>query len=240
MLAAGWAWRGSGAGGARPAAPGGVRRLGDHRRGPRGAAGPRPGPSGLLVALVAVSALALAAIVAGPAACPPLAVGGLAARARIVRRRRARQLAALDRALPEVVDLFLVAAAAGLPVSACLRAVADRAPPAARPALAGAVAHAARGAPLAVALARLGPALGTLGPSLTEVLIGAHRSGAALRPRLERVAAATRDARRRRAEEAARRLPVTLLFPLVCCVLPAFGLLAVVPLLVASLGSLQP
>jgi hypothetical protein len=45
--------------------------------------------------------------------------------------------------------------------------------------------------------------------------------------------------RRRRAEEDARRLPVQLLFPLVLCVLPAFGLLAVVPLLLASLQSLQ-
>ena len=44
--------------------------------------------------------------------------------------------------------------------------------------------------------------------------------------------------RRRRAEEAARRLPVQLLFPLVLCVLPAFVLLAVVPLLLAAVPQL--
>jgi tight adherence protein C len=45
--------------------------------------------------------------------------------------------------------------------------------------------------------------------------------------------------RRRRAEEAARRVPVKLLFPLVLCVLPAFALLTVAPLLAGALGSLR-
>ena len=40
-------------------------------------------------------------------------------------------------------------------------------------------------------------------------------------------------------EVAARRLPVLLLFPLVLCVLPAFVLLTVVPLLASSLHDLQ-
>ena len=37
------------------------------------------------------------------------------------------------------------------------------------------------------------------------------------------------DDQRRRAEERARAVPVKLLFPLVCCTLPGFVLLAVVP-----------
>ena len=56
-------------------------------------------------------------------------------------------------------------------------------------------------------------------------------------------AALAREARldrRRRAEARARRVPVLLLFPLVLCVLPAFGLLTVVPLLVGSLPDLAP
>ena len=39
--------------------------------------------------------------------------------------------------------------------------------------------------------------------------------------------------------ERARKVPVQLLFPLVVCVLPAFALLTVVPLLVSSLGTLS-
>ena len=74
---------------------------------------------------------------------------------------------------------------------------------------------------------------------LASALRGAARYGAPLGASLERVAVDARILRRRRAEEDARRLPVQLLFPLVLCVLPAFGLLAVVPLLLASLRSLQ-
>jgi pilus assembly protein TadC len=57
---------------------------------------------------------------------------------------------------------------------------------------------------------------------------------------LERVAEQARDVRRRHAEESARRVPVQLLFPLVACVLPAFVLLTVVPLLAGTLRSLAP
>jgi tight adherence protein C len=45
--------------------------------------------------------------------------------------------------------------------------------------------------------------------------------------------------RRRASEVAARRLPVQLLFPLVLCTLPAFGLLTVVPLLVSAFDTLS-
>ena len=45
--------------------------------------------------------------------------------------------------------------------------------------------------------------------------------------------------RRRRAEVAARKLPVKLLFPLVLCILPAFALLTVVPVIVSSLRALE-
>jgi len=59
------------------------------------------------------------------------------------------------------------------------------------------------------------------------VLAGAERYGTPLLPALDRLALDARLDRRRRAEEAARRVPVKLLFPLVLCVLPAFGLLTV-------------
>jgi tight adherence protein C len=60
----------------------------------------------------------------------------------------------------------------------------------------------------------------------------------ALAPGLERLSLELRLDRRRRAEIEARRVPVRLLAPLVVCVLPAFALLTVVPLLVASLRAL--
>jgi len=45
--------------------------------------------------------------------------------------------------------------------------------------------------------------------------------------------------RRRKAEEAARRIPVKLLFPLVGCTLPAFALLTVAPLIAGAVRSLH-
>jgi tight adherence protein C len=171
----------------------------------------------------------LAAIVA--------AAVGRAALLASARRRRAATVAA---AVPELVDRFRVAASAGHPVARCLELVAARAPPEVRPVVVAAVERCGRGASLADALAGLGSALGPLGATLADALAAAAATGAPLVPVLDRVAAAAHDHRRRTAEEAARRLPVTLLFPLVLCVLPAFVLLAVVPLLAASLGPLTP
>jgi hypothetical protein len=53
---------------------------------------------------------------------------------------------------------------------------------------------------------------------------------------LARLAVEERARLRRRAEAEARTVPVRLLFPLVFLVLPAFGLLTVVPTLVSSFG----
>ncbi|MDP9387533.1 MAG: hypothetical protein M3Q48_06280, partial [Actinomycetota bacterium] len=58
-------------------------------------------------------------------------------------------------------------------------------------------------------------------------------------PALERLAAEVRRQRLRQAEEAARRVPVLLLFPLVLCVLPAFALLTVAPLIAGALRELR-
>ncbi|MFP3901955.1 MAG: hypothetical protein ACLFXM_13965, partial [Acidimicrobiia bacterium] len=80
-----------------------------------------------------------------------------------------------------------------------------------------------------------GPAL----RPLVDALAQHDRYGGALRPALERVGIEARLRRRRAADEAARRLPVTLLFPLVLTTLPAFALLTVVPLLAGSLGSMS-
>ncbi|HEY4378606.1 MAG TPA: type II secretion system F family protein, partial [Acidimicrobiales bacterium] len=95
------------------------------------------------------------------------------------------------------------------------------------------------GEPVAVALESVAADLGPALQPLVRALDASDRYGAPLVPALDRLAGEARIARRRRAEEAARRLPVSLLFPLVCCSLPAFGLLTVVPLLVSALRSLQ-
>lgn len=75
-------------------------------------------------------------------------------------------------------------------------------------------------------------------PALSPVLVtlaNSERSGAPVGPALARVAGSTRAQARRRAMARARTVPVRLLFPLVFLVLPAFLLLTVAPVVLASL-----
>ena len=74
--------------------------------------------------------------------------------------------------------------------------------------------------------------------ALAHVLADHLRYGVPLAPSLDRLGAELRLDRRRGAERDARRVPVRLLGPLVACVLPAFALLTVVPLLAASLQTI--
>jgi tight adherence protein C len=70
---------------------------------------------------------------------------------------------------------------------------------------------------------------------LLALLAASERSGAPVGAALVRLAAATRAQARRRAMARARTVPVRLLFPLVFLVLPAFLLLTVAPVVLASL-----
>lgn len=194
----------------------------------------RPAAAGALLALVGV------ALAVGPFAAATLAVVAGAGRWLSVRRRQVATRRRLEATLPDLIDLFVVAASAGHPVAAALELVAARAPsPTAEP-LADAVARVVHGAALDESLAGLGTVLGPPAAPLVQALRDGARDGGPLTERLGAVAATARDVRRRDAEARARRIPVQMLFPLVCCTLPAVGLLAVVPLLVASLSSLSP
>jgi tight adherence protein C len=154
------------------------------------------------------------------------------------RRDRARHEARLHDQLPDVVDLLALTTAAGLPVAVALVAIGNRPGGPLGAALARAAAHIRHGGSTGEALAVLA-CVGPAARPLVDALAQHDRYGSPLLPALERVAIEARSRRRRRAEEAARRLPVTLLFPLVLTTFPAFVLLTVVPLLAGSLGSLS-
>ena len=142
-------------------------------------------------------------------------------------------------ALPDAVDLLVVAVGAGHNVRLAVGAVGPRAPPPVGPALREVTHRVERGESLGDALERMPAQLGDLVRPLVTVLTTAERYGAPLLPSLERLAADVRSQRRRAAEEAARRVPVKLLFPLVLLVLPAFALLTVIPLLGGALRGLR-
>lgn len=141
--------------------------------------------------------------------------------------------------LPEVVDLFLVAVRAGLTVPLAVAAVARRADGMLAPALGVVVDAAASGQRWSEALEGLTAKVGPGVRPLVVALTASDRYGVPLGERLERLADDLRGARMRAAEVAARRLPVLLLFPLVFCILPAFALLTVAPLLAGALRALR-
>jgi tight adherence protein C len=70
-------------------------------------------------------------------------------------------------------------------------------------------------------------------------LTRAEALGSSLSEEVGRLAADVREARRAAATERARAAPVKMLFPLVFLVLPAFLLLTVVPVLVATVESIR-
>jgi tight adherence protein C len=202
----------------------------------------RPRPRSLArLAPKEIAAAGLGALVLG-LVTPPLALVAVGTPFALrLRSTRARDRAAardVSVALPDAIDLLLLCAGAGLSLPLAHPLVATRAPEPVGAALrASDVAAEAGGARADALIAALVP-LGDRAAALAHVLADHLRYGVPLVPGLERLELELRIGRRRRAEEEIRRVPLRLLAPLLCCVLPAFGLLTVVPLLVASLRSL--
>ncbi len=174
-----------------------------------------------------------------PAAALPAALVAWARPGLGARRRRRRQLAAIAADLPDVVDLLVLAVGAGLTVRLAVAAVARRSPGPLGAELGRALQEADLGRRLADALDDLPERAGEATRPLVGALVASERYGAPLGASLERLAHEVRADRRRRAEEAARKVPVKLLFPLVSCTLPAFGLLTVAPLIASAVRSLR-
>lgn len=155
------------------------------------------------------------------------------------RRARTKHHDDVLRELPEVVDLLSVAVAGGLTVSLAVAAVAERVPGLVAAQFERCVASASLGRRLADELEQIPEHLGDASRPLIRALVAAERYGTPVVEALAQVSSDVRTERRRQAEIAARRLPVKLLFPLVACVLPAFVLLTVVPILAGSVQGLS-
>jgi tight adherence protein C len=158
----------------------------------------------------------------------------------VIARRATARRTAIDRHVLEFVELLVAATEAGLPPAAAVQRSAGL----------------VRG-PLGTELDRAGReiALGldwrasleqvsfrTKADALRRLVLAlgrAHRLGTSARASLRAIADELRAERRARAEELARRAPVKMLFPLVFLILPAFLLLTVGPVLLATLRSLH-
>jgi tight adherence protein C len=171
----------------------------------------------------------------------PRAAAAVGRGSRLARRRRQRHHARLlDAAFPELLDLVVVSVQAGLLPADALRDAATLVEPPLRHALDAVEASLSRGERFADALQALVEELGPRALGLVATVVATDRHGLPLAPALDRLADEARDHRRRLAEATARELPVRMSFPLVLCTLPSFALVAIVPLLVGALSSLQP
>lgn len=155
-------------------------------------------------------------------------------------RRSVRRTAAKARAgeVGSVIELVRLALEGGSTPSLALIAMAQLTGPALQPSLARVGDELRRGVALDVVLRQLTEDAPELA-ALADVLLASSRLGLGVAETLRSLAVEARATRRRQAEAAARRLPVALLFPVVCLTLPAFVVLTVAPLLLSGLGSLH-
>ena len=196
-------------------------------------------PEDEALAGVAALAVAIAAVAIGPAGgllALLAAVSAVVARRRSRRRRRALEV---DRHLPEVIDLLGLVVGAGRPTVSALADICPRVAEPFRSELSAVVRRTAAGESFVDSVRGLRDSLGPSVSPIVHAVTAAEFDGAPLRPALQRAADEAHRRRRVRAQEAARRVPVLMLFPLVFCVLPAFCLLTVVPLLVGTISDLS-
>jgi tight adherence protein C len=155
------------------------------------------------------------------------------------RHRRRRLERVLDDAYPDALDLFVVSVQAGLLPFEALQRIQPHVHPCIGAAIHDVIERVHHGRRLVEALDALVDAIGTRALTFVATIALTERTGLAIGPMIDRIGDDARLHRRRRAESAARELPVRLSLPLVLCTLPSFVLIAIAPLLIGALSSLR-
>lgn len=140
--------------------------------------------------------------------------------------------------LPEAVDIARLVVSAGGNTPMAIDHLARWAPAPIGPAFTEAARHVRLGGTVPEALERAARLLGPPAVPLVRAFVAAERYGVAVGPLLERVRHQAEAARALAVEASVRRIPVLALFPLTTCILPAFVLLTVVPLLAGALAGI--
>ncbi len=188
------------------------------------------------VAVVILTTVAPPAVVLMPVAL----VAGLRVPVLALARRSRRRQDAIEAHVPDLIEALVATTEAGLNPMVAFQ----RSSEVIRGALGDELRRASRqielGTPWRTALEQLEARAAALAlRRLVVALARSHRLGTTLSATLRAVALDLRDARRSRAEELARRAPIRMLFPLVFLILPAFLLLTVGPVVLATLRSLR-
>ena len=177
--------------------------------------------------------------IAAFAGLPVAAAGAVGGYAFDIQRRRSaarRDELALATGLADVLDLFRITITSGANLLVAIQTVAPWLPGRYGQSFNACLAEVERGSSLVESLERIPHALGPQIRPLVAALVASERYGAPIGDGLRLLAVESRADRRRQAERAARRLPVAMVFPLVVCVLPAFMLLTVVPVVIEVIG----
>lgn len=196
-------------------------------------------PPGIERRIGAVAVATLVAAVVLPVLVPVVLLGGWIWPRHQARRQERTRLARLEAGLPEAVDLLVLAVGAGANVSQAVAAAGRRGTGPLAAELLRVTEEVRRGRRVGDGLDELALRAGEAVRPLAAVLAASDRYGTLLGPALERLGDDVRRQRQRRAEEAARKVPVVMIFPLVLCILPAFALLTVAPLVAGALRALR-
>ena len=160
-------------------------------------------------------------------------------RRQIRRRAVAQRSATVTAGLATTIDLIVVVLGSGGTVYEAVTVVAEHGPQAVRPAFAAVLLRSDRGVLLADALAET---YGLLTPAfhpLIGALLSADRDGGALADLLRSLSGDAEQARAWQLEAVAKRLSVSLIVPLVTCLLPAVVIGGLVPLIVVALRHIE-
>jgi tight adherence protein C len=162
---------------------------------------------------------------------------------RVRKRRGADQLRARRvAALPDLVDMIRLCVTSGCTPYGALIVLGSlplRADDVVGPLLVDAAAELQAGAVVSEVLEQFQAVVGEAARPMCSALRSSAESGIPIAETLDLLAREARRSRKTQADVAAKRLPVLLLFPLITCILPAFALLAIVPLLGGALSALH-
>jgi tight adherence protein C len=194
------------------------------------------GTAAVVLALGAVAHSAVPSLIL----CVPMGLAVARVPDVLVARRAGRRQRQMRARVPDLAELLIATTAAGLSPPLAFRRAAEVVDGPLGEELRVAVRGLELGAQWRSVLDEL--AVRTGDPSIRRLVRAMGRSqrlGTSLVSTLHNVAEDLRQERQARAEELARRAPVKMLFPLVFLILPAFLLLTVGPVLLATLRSLH-
>ena len=150
-------------------------------------------------------------------------------------RRRRKLEVSFSKHIPELIDTLLVLIRAGHSPAAAMSQLHNWSSNDLKPHLLQINTELAEGLRFAETMKNVRETLGPCIYPICDILVCAEGDGLPITSVLDQLSFHAHQERRRLLEIEARELPVRLLFPLVCCILPSFVLLAMVPLLVNSL-----